>query len=480
MKTTRMIRAVAVLALTFAAGACDTGLTEVNENPNNPENVPLESILQSGIWQLAANSAGRGVFGEWTTMFHVSLWPQHLAQSTYNDEDRYTHREGIPDNIWDEMYAGALTDLKNVRDLAAEEGDQNLAAVAEILLVYGFLFLTDLYGDIPYTEALNLEEFPTPEFTAQSAIYPDLLARLATAAGQIQPGGLTPWESGDLIYGGDLERWQEFANSLRLRIAMRISETPAAAAARTAFAAAWAANRFDSHTDNADIDWTGTHPSTNSIWEQIVLEGRTGDFRVSRSMVDALQSRSDPRLPLFAAPAASDGAFRGLPNGFLPAEVGGGSTLSDYSTVGPALLAPESPNVLMSYAEVLFLGAEAVTRGWISGDAAALYREGITASMREYGVSEAEIATYLARPNVQYAGVNSIYLQKWIAVFMQGPEAYNEVRRTGQPVLPLPNQAAIDQIPARMPYPANEGLYNPNFEEDGFADIDYTEPMWWM
>ena len=99
MKTHTMTRAVAVLALAVATGACDTGLTEVNENPNNPENVPLESVLQSGIWQLASNSAGRGVFGEWTTMFHVSLWAQHLAQSTYNDEDKYTPREGIPDNI---------------------------------------------------------------------------------------------------------------------------------------------------------------------------------------------------------------------------------------------------------------------------------------------------------------------------------------------------------------------------------------------
>jgi hypothetical protein len=261
---------------------------------------------------------------------------------------------------------------------------------------------------------------------------------------------------------------------------MRIADTPAATAARTAFAAAWAANRFDSFTDDADVDWTGTLPSQNSIYENIVLEGRTGDFRVSKTMIDALQSRSDPRLPLFASPAASDGAFRGLPNGFLPAEVGGGSTLSDFSTIGPALLAPDAPSVLMSYAEVLFLGAEAVTRGWIAGDAAALYRQGITASMQAYGVSQAAIDAYLARPNVAYSGVNSIYLQKWIALYLQGPEAFTEVRRTGQPALPLPHDAVIDQLPARMPYPPNEGLYNPNFTEDGFADIDYEQPLWWM
>src|SRR5688572_29662075 len=282
MNRTKWTRAVTVLALLAATSACDTGLTEVNENPNNPENVPVESVLLSGIWQLTSNSAGRGVFGEWTTLFHTNLWAQHVAQSAYNDEDHYNPRPGINDNIWEEMYAGALTDLKRTKEIALENGDQNLVAVADVLLVYGFLFLTDLYGDIPYTEALDLENHPAPAFTAQSAIYPDLLTRLATAASQIQPAGNSTWDSGDLIYGGDLEHWQEFANSLRLRIAMRMAGTSAATTARTAFAAAWAANRFDSHTDNADVDWTGTLPSQNAIFEQIVLGGRTGDFRVSK------------------------------------------------------------------------------------------------------------------------------------------------------------------------------------------------------
>jgi hypothetical protein len=479
MNANQTLKALTVLALMGAASACETGLTEVNENPNNPTNVPIESVLRSGIWQLVANEAGRGAFGEWTTLYHTVTWAQYTAQSTYNDEDNYTPREGIPENIWDEMFAGALFDLQRAKELAAEAGDQNLAAVSEVLLVYGFLFLTDLYGDIPYSQALNLEEFPTPEFDPQSEIYPDLLRRLEAAAAQIQPSGDSEaWAAGDLIYGGDLDRWQEFAHSLRLRVAMRISNTPAAAQARTEFAEAWAANRFDSPSDNADVDWTGTLPSQNPIYENIVLGGRTGDFRVSKSVVDPMAARNDPRLPRFAEPAQSDGVIRGLPNGVLPAEVGGGLTVNDFSVIGPALLAPNTPSVLMSHAEVMFLGAEAVTRGWIAGDAAALYRQAITSSMQEYGVPDAAIATYLARPNVAYAGVNSIYLQKWIALYLQGTEGFAEVRRTGQPALPLPGQAVIDQMPTRMPYPPTEGLYNPNFEP--FADVDYTVPLWWM
>src|SRR5690606_32901564 len=136
IKTSRWTRALAGLALMGAVSAGEDGLTEANENPNNPETVPVQTILLSGIWPLASNEAGRGVFGEWTTLYHVSTWAQHTAESTYNDEDNYVPREGIPDNIWDEMYAGALTDLRNVREIAREQGDESLEAVAEILLVY--------------------------------------------------------------------------------------------------------------------------------------------------------------------------------------------------------------------------------------------------------------------------------------------------------------------------------------------------------
>ena len=478
MNALKWTRALVMLALLMGASACENDLTEINENPNNPESVPVEALLSSGIWQLVSNNPGRGVFGEWTTLFHTNTWAQHTAQSAYNDEDNYAPRPGVNENIWAEMFAGALLDLKRVQEMAEESGDENLSAVADIMMVYGFLFLTDLFGDIPYFEALDLEQFPQPHFTPQSEIYPDLLNRLEAAAGQIQPGANASWASGDLIYGGNLARWQEFANSLRLRVAMRTQKTAFATTARQEFAQAWAANIFDDSDDNADLDWTGTQPSQNPIYENIILQGRQGDFRVSETMVDALQSRNDPRLPLFAAPAESDAEFRGLPNGFLPEDVGGGTTVNDYSWIGPALLAADAPSVLMSYAEVLFLGAEAAARGWIAGDPAALYRAGIEASMRQYGIAQTAINAYLAQGSVAYDGLNSILVQKWMALYLAGPEAYADVRRTGVPDLPLPGEAVIDELPARMPYPSNEGLFNPNFEP--YATVEYTEPLWWM
>ena len=477
MNGSRLLNFLAVLALAVSLGACDQNLTEINENPNAPETVPVQSILSSGLWDLVANAPGRGVFGEWTTMYHTYLWPQHLAQSAYNDEDNYVPREGINENIWAEMYAGALTDLQRTGEIAQEQGDDNLYAVSEIASVYGFLFLTDLFGDIPYEQALNLEEYPNPEFSLQEDIYPDLINRLEAAVAAIDPSETDPdWATGDLVYDGDMDGWQKFGNALILRVAMRTSNTGFASTAATAFQTAWNANRISSNADIADLDWTGNLPSQNPIYEQIVLGGRDGDHRVSATIVDTMSALSDPRLPIYANPAASDDVIRGLPNGALPADLG--NTVSDYSTIGDAFVAADAPSVLLSYAEVLFLGAEAAELGWIGDNAATLYMDGITASMEQHGVDSGDITTYLAQAEVAYGDVSDTQFQKWLALYLAGPEAYAEVRRTNVPTLPLPAEAVISQLPTRMPYPPNEGLYNPNFAD--YAGVTYTDPLWWM
>ena len=468
------LRPLTVVALAGAMAGCDEGLTEVNENPNSPEVVPVQAVLSSAIWDLVASNGGYGVFGEWTTLYHLNTWAQHTAQSAYNDEDNYTPRSGIDENIWASMYAGVLTDLQNANEIAEANSDENLAAVTEILSVYAFLFLADTYGDIPYAEALNLEEYPQPAFSAQSEIYPDLLARLEAAAAQITPGGSPSWASGDLIYGGDMDRWQEFANSLRLRIAMRTSATSFATTARAEFAEAWSANRFDAVADQADLDWTGTLPSQNPLYEQIVLGGRTADFRVSATLINLLQSTNDPRLAVFAEPAVSDGVYRGLTNGALPTEVG--LTINDLSTIGAAFIAADAPSVLMSYAEVLFLGAEAAQRGWITGSASTLCEQGIRASMEQYGIGAAAIAAYLAANPC--SGLTDILTEKFKALYLLGPESYADVRRTGIPNLPLPVNAVLPTLPARLGYPDNEALYNQNAA--AYVATPLTTKMWWM
>lgn len=490
--TKRNRRSAVATAAAFAvliASGCEQDLTEINENPNAPESVPVQNLLLGGIWDVSANSGNRGVFGTWTQLYHAENWVQHVAQTGQgDDEDRYTPRGGIPENIWTEMYA-ALQDLAAAKELVAGGVDDNAWAVAEIMSVYGFMILTDYYGDIPYTEALQLNADPPitqPAYDAQSSIYPDLISRLANAASVINPGAVVTFGAFDPVYAGDMDGWRAFANSLRLRLAMRMSNSNATVA-ESEFVAAWGSTLISNVGETADVDWDGTFPAANPVYEGLVLSGRTLDFRMSASLIDRLIAFNDPRLPIYAQPAESDGLFRGATNGLV------NDVVNDVSRLGTYFLASDTPSVLMSYAEVLFLGAEAAALGWIADDAETLYGEAITASMGELGIDSGDIAAYLAQNEVGYTtgtyqGLDAIRVQKWINLYVAGPEAFAEMRRigwdwttdagtTGQNLSPAVNSTLpAGEFPARLYYPPNESLFNPdNIPTTG----GLTDPVWW-
>ena len=481
----RVVTSAVALGVLMAA-ACNTGLTDVNENPNAPETVPVENLLLGGIWDLTGNSGNRGAFGPFIQIYHGANWVQHLAQPVYNEEDKYEPRAGIPKNLWDESYF-ALTDLHEAKALADAEGEDNIWAIAEIMTVYGFMVLTDYFGAIPYSEALSLNDGVTfPAYDQQSAIYPDLIARLVAAVARIDVGAFVGFGGFDPIYQGDMDGWTKFANSLRLRLAMRMADTPSAAAAQAAFVAAWGSSKLGGLSDNATMDWQPTQPAANPVYEGIVLAGRLGDFRMSQTLVDRLAAFSDPRLPIYAEPAVADLpaiVYRGLANGLTPAEYMPALGAGDFSTIGSYFLDAEAPSVLMSYAELLFLGAEAAARGWIADAAATLYADGIMASMEQYGIDAADIATYLAQPAVDYAtgtytGLTAIYIQKWMSLYLAGPESYSEMRRVGWlDLAPAANSVLpATMFPERLYYPPDEALVNP----DNYpGDIAITTKVWW-
>jgi hypothetical protein len=472
---------VPAAAVLIVAAGCDRGLTDINRNPNSPEAVPPQNLLASGIWNTAVSGGSAGSHNTWTLLYHASLWPQHVAQPQYNTEDRYGPRFDVIRQNWDNAYATALTDLQEVKEMAGT-AQPNLWAIAEIMSVYNFLLLTDFFGAIPYTEALQLRDgIQQPKYDQQQTIYPDLLRRLAEAVGRINvAAGGTTFATGDLVYAGNMENWRRFGNSLRLRIAMRIADTELGqSAGQPAFQAAWAAGVINANTGNAQINWPGSPPAVNDFFRTVVQGGRTEDFRVSNTLVDTLANRNDPRLAVFAQPSTVDGAYRGLPNGMTPADltVGGTrATIAHFSAIGSRFLTATHPAILMSHSEVLFLGAEAAARGWIAGDPADLYQQAITASMRQWGIAEAGIPGYLAQPNVAYQGLESIHLQKWIALYLAGPEAWAEWRRTNVPNLQRSFSATEPDIPQRFPYPAEETLYNPQNVPTG---VRITTPVWW-
>ena len=258
---------------------------------------------------------------------------------------------------------------------------------------------------------------------------------------------------------------------------MNLSEV-APAVAQAEVAAAIAAGGFESNADNAQLNWPGDGVNDN-LWCGNLAEcnGTRDDARMSVTFIDTLAHLNDPRLEIFARPVqvtdcgtavgcapVQPGNYRGMPNGLEAGQAGAWGTRA--SRMGTQVFAPDQPSYIMTYAEYSFIKAEAAERGWITGSAAQFYMDGIRASMEQWGVSDLEIAAYLAQPAVVYkggaAGLAQIGVQKWISLFTQGVEAWMEWRRTGYPNLTPALNARTEngQIPRRVIYPQNEQSFN--------------------
>lgn len=483
MKSTNIARVALLVGLVWVVGACDQGLTEVNDNPNAPTDVPvgflLPQAIQSGVQQ---------TFGAGQMLQHTGIWPQHFVQIQYPDEEQGQVRPSRMEGYWTTYFAGNLKDIQTVINKGVADGRPNHQAVGLIWKAWLFHIVTDLWGDVPYSEALQGEDgITTPTYDTQQSIYASMLSDLTTAVGMLDPSGLG-FGAGDIIYGDDMDAWEKFANSLRMRLAMRLSEVDAATA-QSEFVAAYNAGGFTSNADNALLDYPGA-PYENPFYENYL--GRD-DNGVSATMIDTLTSLGDPRLELYAEPAATDGVYRGHENG--RADLPPGQSLADISRIGNFWRADgaATPSVIMSYAEVKFLEAEAIERGWLAGGAAAAeaaWREGIQAAMDMYDAyspannpTDAEVTAYMA--GLTYGGLNDIYLQKWIALWMNGSEAYSDWRRTGVPVLTMGADmaAAVSRIPTRFTYPDSEqSLNNDNMTAavSRQGGLSVTDPVWWM
>jgi hypothetical protein len=478
------IGALALAAI--AAFGCTEDFTEVNINPNAPTAVPVQYLLPAGIQDAVNDLLGTG-FDRGT----ASTWVQHYAALQYTGTDRYDISPTFGDGTWSGLYTGALVDFDLVVDLAVESGNANQQAVGMIMQEWMFLNMTDLWGDIPYSEALGGSSEGgtiTPRYDSQQEIYTGILANLAAASQMIDPNGsLFPdvfrgtTDNPDLIYEGDMELWRRFANSLRLRVAMRLTEVDPGTAGSAA-AAAISAGVFQSNADDAMLRYLGVPPNENPMAP--AFKARPGDYRVSNSVIDTLLALNDPRIPIYAQPN-QDGEYVGMPNGLVEEH---GIQFEAVSRVGEWFLEPETPAWIMSYAEVLLLRAEAAQRGFAGGSAAQLYEDGIRANMETYGIASADIDAYLAQPGVAYdpaQGLAQIAVQLWIALYDQGPEAYATWRRTGYPRLsPGRDNLNNDQIPVRLPYSSTEqALNNANLQEaisrQGLGTEEWNVRLWW-
>jgi hypothetical protein len=455
-KMTNHIFRLGILALLIAFSSCKKDLADINKNPNAAED-PQANYLLTAAEKVSADA----YWGSDNNFNSSLLFVQHWAKIQYTDPDRYIFTNSSFTSLWNTLYGQSITNLNTIIQLPDERANVNYKQVAVILRSWLFQLLTDAYGNIPYSQAGNIAEYVTPQYDSQKDVYEGLLAELKTAVAALDESGNAI--TGDVIYNGDISKWKKFGNALRLRIAFRIADKePDAASQVIGEVLTDAGAVISSNAEIAQLTYSDA-PQQNpvSAW----FDTRD-DYRIAKTLVDKLYALNDPRLPIFANKPtdATVTDYVGVPSGLTTTEA---SNLGFAKTSRPGayFLAPHAPAVIFSYAESLFYQAEAAARGYVSGDAAALYRQAITASLNQYGITdETVIENYLNQPDVQYNAANfkaSIGGQKWIALFGEGLEAFAEWRRLDYPQL-TPGVSSIleGKIPVRFIYPGTEQTLN--------------------
>jgi hypothetical protein len=468
---TRYIKKLASLVVVATlAVACGDDLTETNINPNEASHAQPDYLLTNAI-KVSVDT----YWGVDNNMNSTLLFVQHFAKIQYTDADRYRYTNTSFESAWKNFYSVGLSDLAEITTLAEQTGNDNYKGVALILRSWIFANLTDLYGSVPYQQAIQIEGYLAPAYDGQDVVYAGILDDLKAAVDLLDPNGSAI--GGDILYNGNISHWIKFGNALRLRYALRIADR-AEDKAREVITALEEEPTISSNDEYARLVYSSS-PNQNPIAAN--FETRD-DYRISRTIVETLRTLSDPRLPVFASPTATatDQVYVGVPNG-LTNDAASNLGFTKTSKPGSYFLKSETPAVLLSYAEVLFNQAEAVERGFITGDAEALYEKAITASLQQFGITDATtIDTYLAQPAVEYNAGNfreSIGTQKWIALFGQGIEAFSEWRRLDYPQLtPAVSGVLSGKIPVRFIYPGSEQSLNRKSYRDA-VDIQGTDAL---
>ena len=460
-----------IFTLALASCASDEAYEDLNKNPNAPA-----EVTDSQLFVSATNSLTDFIESTNVNVNNFRLYAQYWTQTQYTDEANYEmqNRE-IPDYMFSEFYRDVLGDLNNA---AAQTTDGVKLAQIELLSVYAWQMLVDAFGDVPYSEALRAEgddAVLSPKYDDDAAIYADLIARAKAAVTGVSGSGVG-YSSDDLIFGGNTAAWTKFGNSLLVKLGSRLLDQNSAEA-RSLIESHYAAG-IASNADNAYIQFEGAPPNTNPLWEDLVQSGRQ-DFIPADTFVDVINALNDPRADKFFDPSSKiSDAYKGGPYGVS-------TPFNDNSHISQTLYAPDFRGVLMDYAEMSFILAEAANRGFsVGGTAAQHYENGVNASMAEWGVADADAAAYLAHADVAFATAagtdqEKIAKQFWIAMYNRGFEGWTVYRLFNAPT--LQNSGTLNlPVPKRYTYPQSEQTINGTnvTAANGGNDTQQTAIFW--
>lgn len=435
-----------VLILSFLS--CTTSFTDLNSDPKNVEIVPSAFLLSNASYKLFDFMADPNSLKN-----NFRIHSRHWAETTYDEVSEEVILAVNSKNTFETMYVGVLRDLSEARKSVEienmfEDQKRSFIAVVDIFEVLCYSILVDLYGDVPFTQALSSEFYP--EYDDAQNIYFTIIEDLKEAILELEDS--THNIEGDLVYNGDVNSWIRFGNSLLLKLAIRIADQNDAKA-QEIVEYAFQSGLMESSEDDFELVFKDNSTYPNPLWVHLVERRRT-EFVCAKSLADAMNSTEDPRRPYYFKNLGENdeliGGINGVVNSY-PANSQPGSLLED----------PTWPGKIMTHTELLFLLADAAARAYNVGESAAYYyHEAIRNSILEWGGSEMQADAYLENTLVNYhtaqgSWKQKIAVQKWIAMYDVPVEAWSTYRLYDWPDLP---DELGSQFPVinRYTYPESE------------------------
>lgn len=482
-----IISAITLLTMTFG---CTNGFDDLNKDPNRLTEIGPREMPYMFAKAQSSSALNRSLY-QTVQNLGADLFSQYFALTTTSfSTDRYVLTPDWQRRFWSVVYVDTAPQLKAIMENAEKNSGEQ--ALANILWVYAFHRLADHFGPIPYFDAAEAKE--DIAYDPLDKIYDDFFKRLDIAVKDLNalPEGTTVFKGYDLMYDGNVQQWVRFANTLRLRLALRISHIDAARA-KTEAETAVSLGVLTANSHNAFLIKSENGNDTNGLAQVAAWN----EFAMSSTIASYLKGYDDPRLKTYFQPNVTTHQYSSLRNGLPATELANiRNTAAQNSNVGGYWATVKSdktflPNLtskfhVMCAAEAYMLRAEGALNKWeMGGEAQSLYEEGVKISFEQWGVSDDDYLTTSRLPIAPDDASNSpavsnastkwsadkeeqlkqIVTQKWLAIFPNGMEAWAEFRRTGYPEMYSVVQSDNPDIPQgqfikRLPYPLTEEINN--------------------
>lgn len=446
--------------------SCTDNFEDFNTDQKKPTEVPgnfLFANAQKAMTdQVASTNVNNNIF---------KLIAQYWTETTYTDEANYDIvTRQIPDIKFRTFYRDILNDFQQAYlNIQAEDAAGDVAIgekanrlfIIDMMKAYTYQRLVDMFGDIPYTQALDVDNI-SPVYDDAFDIYKDLITKTQEALNGLDDS-YDSFGSDDLFFGGDVAMWTKFGKSLLVKLGIALADHDAALAQATiegAYAGAFAPD------ERCELHYPGGQNS-NPLYVDLIQSGRH-DFVPANTIVDAMNALEDPRRAAYFTLFDNNTPDDPSDDAYVGGIYGESNNFTQYSHIADPIQEPDFPMTILDGTEISFYLAEAAEHGFgVGGSAEEHYNNGIMSSFAYWGLSEDDANAYLAKPEVAYGTAAGDWKQKigtqaWFAYYVRGLIAWNTWRRLDYPVLNLPPAPETDdgQVPKRYTYPVIEQTLN--------------------